>query len=143
MPFRDPFPIILSDDLTRLTEFYRLRLGFSESFRFPGPDEDGEAEFVVLGLGSAQFGFGRAATPALHGQPRAAGTGNRVEICLYADDVDEAVEALRSAGTPVLYEPADQPFGERAAYVADPDGNPILIVAPLAQPSGNPSPETP
>jgi tRNA-Thr(GGU) m(6)t(6)A37 methyltransferase TsaA len=130
--FRDPFPILLTDDLPRLLGFYRDELGFTESFRFP--DGPGEPEFAVLALGPAQLGFGKAGTPSLHGQPRASGTGNRVEVCVYVDDgpsVDRAVQRLRAAGAPLLAEPADQPWGERAAYVADPDGTPILIVGPL------------
>ena len=37
---------------------------------------------------------------------------------------------LRAAGVPVLLEPADQPWGERLAYVEDPEGNPVMICAP-------------
>jgi lactoylglutathione lyase len=51
------------------------------------------------------------------------------ELCVYTDDVDDAVAQLRIAGHPVLYEPANQPWGERMAYVADPDGNPVMICA--------------
>ena len=43
--------------------------------------------------------------------------GHRFELCLHVDDVDAAVAALRAAGVPVLVEPADQPWGERMAYV--------------------------
>jgi lactoylglutathione lyase len=31
----------------------------------------------------------------------------------------------------VLFAPADQPWGERMAYVADPDGNPVMICTVL------------
>lgn len=126
--FRDPFPIFLTDDIAVMTAFYRDLLGFGETYRFPPSHED-EPEFVVLSLGGAQFGFGRAASVPLHGRLRSLETGNRVEVCVYTDDVDDAVDMLREFGTPVLFEPADQPWGERAAYVADPDGNPVLIVA--------------
>jgi tRNA-Thr(GGU) m(6)t(6)A37 methyltransferase TsaA len=142
--FRDPFPILLSDDLPRLLAFYRERLGFVEAYRFPPAAGDGsgpeaDPEFAVLRLGAAQFGFGQAGGAALHGRPRGADTGNRVEVCVYVDDgpaVDRAVHELRTTGAPVLYDPVDKPWGERAAYVADPDGNPILIVGPLAGPDG-------
>ena len=52
-------------------------------------------------------------------------------MCIYADDVDEAVAMLREAGVRVLAEPIDQPWGERMAYVEDPDGNPVMITAPI------------
>ncbi len=129
MKYTDPFPILLCDDLSAVIGFYRGLLGFTEGYRYP-PDE--EPKFMVLRLATASLGFGSAAAPALHGLPRGAHAGNRVEICVYADDVDDAVAELRAAGTTVLREPADQPWGERAAYVADPEGHPVLIVAPIA-----------
>ena len=52
-------------------------------------------------------------------------------MCIYADDVDGAIAMLREAGVPVLAEPIDQPWGERTAYVEDPDGNPVMITAPV------------
>jgi lactoylglutathione lyase len=50
-------------------------------------------------------------------------------LCVYTDDCDAAVETLRSAGTPIVEEPADQPWGERMARVTDPAGHQIVIVA--------------
>ena len=41
--------------------------------------------------------------------------------------VDTLIEALRTEGVPVLSEPADMPWGERIATVADPDGNPVAL----------------
>ena len=41
------------------------------------------------------------------------------------------VASLRQAGVVVLRDPADMPWGERLGYVADPDGNPVALVAPL------------
>lgn len=48
----------------------------------------------------------------------------RFEMFIYVDDVDSTVEAL---GAPVLKGPEDMPWGERVAYVADPDGNPVAL----------------
>jgi lactoylglutathione lyase len=127
--FRAPFfPILYSDDLPRALGFYRDLLGFSESMRFP---EEGEPEFVALELGEAEMAIGTAGDP-LHGKPLRPVSGHRFELCVYTDDVDCAVAELRDAGVPVLVEPADQPWGERLAYVEDPDGNPVMITARLA-----------
>jgi lactoylglutathione lyase len=126
--FRSPFfPILYSDDLPRALGFYRDLLGFSEALRFP---DEGEPEFVALELDGAELGIGRAADP-LHGKPLRPVSGHRFELCVYTDDVDAAVEELRAAEVPVLVEPADQPWRERLAYVEDPDGNPVMITAPL------------
>jgi lactoylglutathione lyase len=50
---------------------------------------------------------------------------------VYTDGVDAAVADLRDRGYEVLLEPVDQPWGERMAYVADPDGNPVMVCAVL------------
>jgi lactoylglutathione lyase len=126
--FRSPFfPILYSDDLPRALAFYRDLLGFSETMRFP---DEGEPEFIALELDGSEVALGRAADP-LHGKPLRPVSGHRFELCVYTDDVDAAVVGLRDAGVPVLVEPADQPWGERLAYVEDPDGNPVMITAPL------------
>ena len=43
------------------------------------------------------------------------------------EEVDRLVEELRADGVTVLREPADMPWGERVAYVTDPDGNPVAL----------------
>jgi lactoylglutathione lyase len=43
------------------------------------------------------------------------------------DDVDAMVERLRAAAVPVVLEPVDQPWGERVAYVSDPDENLVML----------------
>jgi len=35
----------------------------------------------------------------------------------------------------VVLEPADQPWGERVAYLADPDGNLVMLTAPRERPA--------
>ena len=46
---------------------------------------------------------------------------------VYTDDVDTLIAALRAEGVTVLRDPADMPWGERIATVADPDGNPVAL----------------
>jgi lactoylglutathione lyase len=52
--------------------------------------------------------------------------GMRFEMFIYVDDVDAAIEALGGYSI-VLREPADMPWGERVAYVSDPDDNPVAL----------------
>ncbi len=122
-------PILYADDLPCSLAFYRDQLGFEVSFAFP---PDGEPEFVALRLEGGELGLGRADGAPFHGKPLRPVFGHRFELCVYTSDVDDAVAALRAAGVPVLVEPVDQPWGERLAYVEDPDGNPVMIAAPLA-----------
>lgn len=50
------------------------------------------------------------------------------------DDVDEVVSSLRAQGMTILREAADMPWGERLAYVTDPEGNPWRSPALSASP---------
>jgi lactoylglutathione lyase len=128
--FRSSFPIVYCSALASSLAFYRDLLGFRESFRFP---DEGEPEFVALDLDEGSLGLAAvtADTKAIHGLPLQPWFGHRFELCVYTDDVDAAIADLVEAGVPVLAEPADQPWGERLAYVADPDGNPVHIAAPI------------
>ena len=133
MVFSTAFPIVYCDDLPRSLRFYRDLLGFRVTFSHP---EQGEPGFVALQLGDgAELALADVRDPEavpLNGQALRPASGHGFELCVYADDVDDAVTALRAAGVPVLAEPADQPWGDRMAYVEDPQGNPVMLCAELS-----------
>ncbi len=120
------FPMLSVESLSKAVGFYKGLLGGDEVYRFP---PEGEAVFVTLRLGESELGIGQlTGAPPLHGQPQRPASGHRIELCLYVDDVDATVKRLRDAGAPILLEPSDQPWGERVAYTADPDGNLVMLV---------------
>ena len=43
----------------------------------------------------------------------------------------QAQAPFRAAGHPVLQEPATMPWGERQAYLSDPEGNPVALAMPI------------
>jgi lactoylglutathione lyase len=51
-----------------------------------------------------------------------AGPVATTELYFYTDDVDAMVARARDAGAALLSPSADRPWGDRVAYVADPDG---------------------
>jgi lactoylglutathione lyase len=106
--------------------FYRDLLGFAETYRFP---DEGPPGFVALSVG-VSLALVTDGQVGSHGLPIRPRDGRQFEICVYTDDVDGALGQLRARGVPVLVEPADQPWGERMGYVADPSGNPVMICAP-------------
>jgi lactoylglutathione lyase len=57
------------------------------------------------------------------------GPGPRHELFVYVDDMDARLADLRAAGATIVREPADMPGGERAAFVADPEGNLVSLAA--------------
>ncbi|MFJ4221824.1 VOC family protein [Curtobacterium luteum] len=49
---------------------------------------------------------------------------------IFVRDVDDAVASLSGMrGVRTLKPPSDMPWGERVAYVTDPDGNPVALAA--------------
>lgn len=119
------FPMLSTENLERAVGFYRDLLGGTETYRFP---EEGQPAFLVLKLGESDIGLG-AITSArpLHGQAQRPAMGHRIELCVYVDDVDATIERMRASGVPILLEPTDQVWGERVAYVSDPDGNLVML----------------
>jgi lactoylglutathione lyase len=122
---RQMFPMLSVADLPRSLRFYRDALGGERSYQFP---EEGDPAFVVLRFGESELGIGGLGDePPLHGQALRPVQGHRVELCAYVSDLDAAVERLKGEGTPVLFEPSEMPWGERIAYVSDPDGNLLML----------------
>ena len=127
---RAAFAILYCDDLPRALGFYRDLLGMEVGFAYP---PEGEPGFVSLTLGDCELALAdvRGQETGTHGLAVRPRGGQRFEVCLRVDDVDAAVAEWRGAGVPVLVEPTDQPWGERLAYVQDPEGNPVMLYAEL------------
>jgi lactoylglutathione lyase len=119
---REGQPNLYTRDPDRMSRFYQ-QLGFVELYRFALPD--GMVAFTTLQKGPfyltlTHLDLIRQSTPLRW-------TGHspvkQSDITVLVSDVDATVARLRNAGTRVLMAPADQPWGERQAYVADPEGN--------------------
>jgi uncharacterized glyoxalase superfamily protein PhnB len=116
--FREPFPILVVDDVDAASRFYCSVLGFEETYR--NEDEEG-VEFAYLALEPSGIGLAR----------RAAGEQEPFALWLYADDVDAAAEGLRAAGATEVLPPTDQPWGERMCSFVDPNGHLVHVGAKL------------
>lgn len=126
------FPMLSAEDFGASIRFYRDLLGGAEAFRFPAD----EPAFVTLRFGESELGIGAMGGEPIHGRAQRPASGHRIELCLYVDDVD----ATAAAAPDVVVEPRDMPWGERIAYIADPDGNLVMLAMP-ARGSGNPDPQ--
>lgn len=119
------FPILSTSNLPRALGFYRDLLGGEVTYQFPAA---GEPQYVSLRLGGSSLGL--SVEPRLtSGRPEDVDAPVRFTLWAYVDDCDATAERLRAAGAPVLQEPADQPWGERMAVVADPDGNRVIVAS--------------
>ncbi len=112
-------------DVGRSRDFYGSLLGGRETYRFP---EEGPAQFVTLAFGDgSEIGLGGIADHPAHGVPQRPAFGHRIELCVYVEDVDATHASARRAGFDAVADPRDMPWGERTAWLADPDGNLVML----------------
>jgi predicted enzyme related to lactoylglutathione lyase len=112
-------------DLSRAVAFY-TQLGFVETFRTPS---SGPPVHVELKLDGFTLGIATVEAAQQHHGLDPKGEGRWIEIVLWTEDTDAAVRTLAANGAAVLSAPHDFLEGAlRAAWVADPEGNPIQIV---------------
>lgn len=114
--------MVYATDVSRTARFWE-RLGFVRFYQLPA---EGQPGYVALRRGDAELAV--VAGEWAHDQyGLTVGDGPRFEMFVYTDDVDKLFADLRAEGIAVLREPADMPWGERVASIADPDGNPITL----------------
>jgi PhnB protein len=103
-----------------LIEFLTKAFGAEEVYRAQSPD--GVIHHAQVRIGDSMIGLGDA-----HGvyQPMPS------TLHLYVSDADATYERALRAGASSIQPPADQPYGERNAGVADPMGNRYFIATPI------------
>jgi catechol 2,3-dioxygenase-like lactoylglutathione lyase family enzyme len=123
--FKTPLINLYSRDLPRAVTFYS-ELGFVETFRTTA---SGEPSHIQLKLDGFSLGIATVEAAKVHHGLRPQGEGRWIEIVLWTEDTDAAVNTLIAKGAPLLSPAHDFLDGRlRAAWVADPDGNPIQLV---------------
>src|SRR5215471_15568221 len=81
---------------------------------------DHHAKRLLRTKGTLTVGLTEQATP---GSSTPVPTKGDLAVFIQVDDLDKTFESLRAAGTEILQEPIDQPYGVRDAAVRDPSGN--------------------
>ena len=118
-------PNLYTANMDRAVTFYRDQLGGTQTFATPS---EGSPEHVELRMGGAIVGLSNREAVPKQGLPEAT-AGHPLELVFVCDSTDDVVATLRAAGTPILVEPYTHISGHRRAYVADPDGNWIVIAS--------------
>jgi lactoylglutathione lyase len=123
------FPVLYASDVELIASFYQ-RLGFQEQSRVMGDDD--EPGYIGLKRGATELAVVTEESPRqLAGvEP---GTGPRHELFVYVSDLDATLRSLQHADAVVLREPMDMPWGERIAYLRDPEGNIVTLAMAAIQ----------
>jgi lactoylglutathione lyase len=119
-------PNLYAHDVPTLSRFYQ-QLGFAELFTFTLPD--GTVAFATLQNGP--FYLTLANFDVIKQSTGIKTIGNtffhQFDIAILTPDVDGLVNKMKAYGARVLMAPKDQPWLERQAYIADPEGNLVQI----------------
>ncbi len=118
--------VLVVEDVDRSVRFWRDVVG-AEHQHTAGDYAQFRIGEVRLGLFGADAMAETLGRPVAVPGPGAAG----FEVGFLVDDVDGSFRELVDAGARPVTEPADRPWGQRTAYVADPDGYLIELVRPL------------
>lgn len=124
--FQDPLVNLYVKDAELSAAFYRDLFGFKETFRTP---KEGTPDHIELRLGNFTLGFASFdAARRMHGLDVESGPA-KGELVLWTEDVDEAFAKLTAKGVKVISAPHNFIGTLRGAWLADPDGNNVQIVA--------------
>jgi lactoylglutathione lyase len=117
------FPVLYARDVEGLAAFYEC-LGFAVQSRVPGTD--GQVGYIGLRRGVSELAVTTEQSPELLAGVLP-GPGPRHELFVYVDDLDASIEDAAHAGAQVLRGPNQMPWGERLAYLRDPEGNLVAL----------------
>src|ERR1700741_529996 len=135
MPLSITHTPVYCTDLDAALAFYTQRLGFEGHDGAPMGREmpwltvhaPGDAHDLLLAA------IDHHIPPADRQAMRELVAKGDLPVFIQVDDLDKTFESLRAAGTEILQEPIDQPYGVRDAAVRDPSGNPLRLSQPLSR----------
>jgi lactoylglutathione lyase len=118
-------PDLYTSNIDTMSSFYQ-RLGFTELYRFT---MNGVTAFATLENGPAyltltDYNVLRQSTGLKNIGPSAQ---KQSDVTILVDNVDATVAAMKSYGAKVLMAPKTQPWGDRQAFILDPEGNLVQI----------------
>ncbi len=123
------YVVLIVDDIDKAQHFYTKTLGLPLKHR-RGDYAQIESSGTRLGL------FSRTAMASVVGRElEPTKSAANFELGFKVDDCDAAFAELVAAGAPPVTVPETRSWGQRTAYIADPDGNLIELVEDLDGPA--------
>lgn len=114
--------VLFVEDFQTSLKFYRDTLGLEVVVL--------EGDFAAFKLKDQNFAMqGMSASAEMIGigvdafEPQHSGKADRMMLCAEVEDVDATYETLKGKGVEFTRPPVNQPWGLRAAYFRDPEGN--------------------
>ncbi len=123
--------ILYVADQQRSTAFYSRVLKRDPVLHVPGMTEFMLSSHCKLGL-MPEDGIARIITPVLPHPAQGSGIP-RCELYLMVDDLDEVFRAAILADAKVLSPASDRDWGDRVAYVSDPDGHVLAFAVRIGK----------
>ena len=114
--------VLLVKDMAASRKFYESVLGQEVSM------DHGLNVGYKSGLALWQQDYALA---VIHGKKTRPKKGNDLEVYFECARVDEAFEAVRAYGAPIIHEIREQPWGQRVFRFRDPDGFALEIGEPM------------
>src|SRR5688572_11207130 len=132
MKFQLPdYVVVIVENLDRALAFYIETLGLELGHR--------SGQFAQLATGATRLAlYERSAMAKVLGSPLEvpARSAPGFELGFKVSDVDAAFAELVARGAEAAVEPTDRPWGQRTAYVRDPDGHLIELAEDQGRPRG-------
>ena len=118
------YPVILTDDVTATSRFYRDNFRFKPAF---------ESDWYVHLQSSEDESVNIAVLQGDHETVPEAGRGrvSGLIINFEVEDVDLEFERAEANGLPILLALRDEPFGQRHFITRDPNGVLIDVIKPI------------
>lgn len=125
---RHVLTILAVGDLKAAAAFYQAAFQWKVRVNAPVYVELALPDGKGLGLYQREgFAKNTGVAPA----PVQAGRISGTEIYLHVEDLATAMARIKAAGARTLAPLAPRPWGDEAAYFADPDGNVLVLARPL------------
>jgi lactoylglutathione lyase len=119
------YTILYVGDVQASLEFYERAFGLERRLLHDS------GQYAELDTGSTALAFAAHELAVDSAGELAKAQPAGFEICLVDEDVEAAYRRALDAGAEAVSEPEEKPWGQRTAYVRDPDGTLIEIASPM------------